>query len=60
MIPDDEECHYLAVKRLSALLRRITSKHKEGVYCINFFRSYTTKNRLKNIKMYMKTMITAM
>ena len=60
MITDGEIWDYLAVKSLPALLRGITSKHKEDFYCLNCFRSYTTKNKLKNIKMYVKTMIIAM
>ena len=41
--------HYLAVKSLSALLRGITSKHKED-FCLNCFHAYTTKNKLKKYK----------
>ena len=50
MITDGEKWHYLAVKSLSALLRGITSNHKENFYCLNCFRSYTTKLRLKKHK----------
>ena len=39
--------HYLAVKKLSALLRGITSKHDGDFYCLNFLNSYRTENRLK-------------
>ena len=35
MIPNGKGCHYLAVKTLSALLRRIMSKHDGGFYCLN-------------------------
>ena len=35
---------------MSGLLRRITSNQKEDFYCLNCFRSYTTKNRLKKHK----------
>ena len=31
MITDDKKWHYLAVKSLSALFRRITSNHKEDL-----------------------------
>ena len=34
---------------MSALLTGITSNHKD-FYCLNCFRSYTTKNRLKKHK----------
>ena len=46
-ISDGEKWHYLAVKKLSALLRGITSKHKGGSYWINCFYSYSTKEKLK-------------
>ena len=47
MITDGKKWHYLAVKSLSALLRRIASNHKEDFYCLNCFHSYSTKNKLK-------------
>ena len=50
MITDDEKCHYLTVKRLSALFRGITSKHDGDFYCLNCFQSYTTENKLKKHK----------
>ena len=43
MITHGEKWHYLAVKKLSALLREITSKHDGEFYCINYFHSYNTK-----------------
>ena len=39
--------HYLAVKSLSALLRRRTSNHHGDFCCLNCFCSYTTKRKLK-------------
>ena len=33
MIPEGEKCHYLAVKKLSVLLRGITSKPYGDFYC---------------------------
>ena len=42
--------HYLAVKCLPALLRRITSNHNGDFYCLNCFHSFSTKNRLKKHK----------
>ena len=48
MITDGEK--YLAVKSFPALLRGIISKHKEDFHCLNCFRSYTTKNKLKKHK----------
>ena len=50
MITDGEKWHYLAVKRLSALLRGITSKREEDFYCLNCFHSYSTKDKLKKHK----------
>ena len=60
MIIDGEKWHYLAVKRLSALLKGIASNHKEDFYCLNCFHSYSTvKNRKKHDK-YVMIMIIAM
>ena len=50
MITDGKKWHYLAVKSLSALLRHITGNNNGDFYCLNCFRSYTTKNRLKKHK----------
>ena len=60
MISDGKKWQYLAVKSLSALLRRITGNNNGDFYCLNCFRSYNTKIGLKSIKMYVKTMIIAM
>ena len=47
MIPNKEKegWHYLAVKKLSALLNRITSKHKGGFCCLNCLHSFRTENK---------------
>ena len=50
MITDGEKLHYLAVKKLSALLRVITSNHNRDFYCLNCFRAYTTENKLESHK----------
>ena len=50
MIIDGKKWHYLAVRKLSAVLRGITSKHEGDIYCLNCFRSYSTKNKLKKHK----------
>ena len=34
-------------KKLSALLRRITSKHKADFYCLNCLHAFRTKNKLE-------------
>ena len=38
--------HYLAVKKLSALLRGITSKNSGACCCLNCLHSFRTKNKL--------------
>ena len=46
MITDGtSNCHYLAVKSISGLLRRITSNHNGDFYCLNCFHSYTTEKK---------------
>ena len=55
IIPNEEteDWHYRPVKKLSALLREITSKHDDGFYCLNCLYSFRTKNKLKsNEKVY--------
>ena len=52
-IPNKENkgCHYLAVKKLSALLHGISSKHKDDFYCLNcchFFRTEKLKSHENN------------
>ena len=47
MITNGEKWHYLTVKNLPGLLRRITSTHKEDFYCLNCFHSYRTRNKLE-------------
>ena len=47
MITDGENWHYLTVKKLSGLLRGITSNDKEDFYCLNCFCAYSTKNKLE-------------
>ena len=48
MISNREEWHYLAVKKLSTLLRGITSKHHGEFYCQNFFYSFAAENKLQS------------
>ena len=54
MIPNQENreaksepWHYLEVKKLSALLRGITSKHYRDFYCLNCLYSFRTKSQLE-------------
>ena len=51
MIPNEEKegWHYFAVKQLSVLLSRTTSKHDDDdVDCLNYFHSFRTGNKLKS------------
>ena len=49
MIPNKEKegWYYLAVKKLSTVLRGITSKHHGDFYCLNCLHSSRTENKLK-------------
>ena len=40
MITDGKKWHYLAVTKLSALLKGTTSKHKGDFYCLNCFHCF--------------------
>ena len=50
MIPNGKEWHYLVVKKLSMLLREITSNNNGNFYCLNCLHSFRTKNRLESHK----------
>ena len=45
MTPITEGWHSLAVKKLTALLRGITSKHRGDFYCLNCLHSFATENK---------------
>ena len=47
MISNGEGWHYLAVNKLSALLRRITSKHDVDFYSLNCFHSSQHRQKLE-------------
>ena len=47
MITDGEKWHYLTVRRLSALLKGITSKHDGDFYCLYCFHSYASEKSLE-------------
>ena len=51
--------HYLEVKSISGLLRRITSNHNGDFYCSNCFHSYTTEKNLESMKEYVMITIFA-
>ena len=40
--------HYLAVKKLSTLLKGITWKHRETFYCLNCLHFFRIENKLKS------------
>ena len=44
---EGQQWHYLVVKKLSALLRGIMSKHYSDFYCLNCLKSFRTKNKLE-------------
>ena len=50
MISQGEGWYYLAVKRLSAILSGITSKHHGDFYCLNCLHSFATENKRKSRK----------
>ena len=50
MIPNGKGCHYIAVKKLSALLRGITSKHHGYFYCLNCLHCFATGNKHESLK----------
>ena len=50
MILNGEGWHYLAVKKLSTLLRRITSQHRRDFNCLNCVHSFATENKRESHK----------
>ena len=56
MISNGKNCHYLAVKTLSRLLRGISSNHNSDYYCLNCFHFYRTENKVNVHKKYVKIM----
>ena len=48
MILNGEGWHYLAIKRLLALLNGITSTHHGDLCCLNCLYSFATENNEKN------------
>ena len=50
MITNGEKWHYLTVKNLPGLLRRIKSTRKEDFCCLNCFHFYRTRNKLEAYK----------
>ena len=55
MIPNGERWHGLAVKKLAALLRGITSKHDGNFYCLNCLNNFLQQKANMNfIKKFVK------
>ena len=50
MIPNGEGWNCLAVKKLSAILRRITSNHHGDFYCLICLHSFTTEENVNLTK----------
>ena len=50
MIPNRKRYDYFAVKKLSALLRGITSKHHGDFHCLNCLHFFATENKLESHK----------
>ena len=50
IIPKEERWYYLAVKKLSASLRGVASKHHGEFYCLNLFYSFATENKPESHK----------
>ena len=50
MIPNGHEWHYFAVKRLSALLKGITSKHHGEFYSLSCLHFFATENKPESHK----------
>ena len=60
MIPNGEARHYLSVKKLSALLRGIISKHHGDFYYLNCLILLQQKQNLNRMKTYLKPKIFVM
>ena len=48
MHANEEVWHYVPVKKLSALLRRISSKHDDDFYCLNCLHSFRAKTKFES------------
>ena len=54
MIPNGVERFYLAAKKSSTLLRRITSKHHSNFYFLNCLPFFSTENKPVSHKKFVK------
>ena len=56
MITDGTDIwHYIAIKKIPALLPGVSSTHDGDYYCLNCFHSYRTESSLKSMKSYVLT-----
>ena len=60
MTTDGDKWHYVAVKKLSTLLKGKTSKHNGDFHCLIFLVHTVQKKSLKSIEMCVRIMIIAM
>ena len=60
IITDREKWHYIAVTKLSGLLRGVTGNNNGDFYCLNCFHVIEQKINLKHIKRYVKIVIIVM
>ena len=54
MIVNGEGQHYKALKKLPALITRMTAKHHSDFYCLNYLHSFATESKRKSHKKYVK------
>ena len=54
MISNGKRWHYLALIKLSSLLRGITSKRNDNFYCLNCSYLFRTKNKFQCQKEFVK------
>ena len=45
ILNEEKRWPYLALKKLSALLRAITSRHYGNFYCLHYLHSFATENK---------------
>ena len=52
--PSGNGCNHLAIEKISALSRKITSKHYGDFCCLDCLHFFGTKNKLKSLEKYVK------
>ena len=56
----EKQWHYLSIKKILALFRRITSKNNGDIFCLNCLHSFRTKTKLELHKKVCENKIFAM